>query len=64
PESGLTSIKIYNVLGQEITELVNREMNKGYHSVEFNAENLPSGIYLYILRSNSHVLSKKMMLVK
>jgi hypothetical protein len=64
PESGLTSIKIFNVLGQEITELVNREMSKGYHSVEFNAENLPSGIYLYILRSNSHVLSKKMMLVK
>ncbi|MBX3009067.1 MAG: family 10 glycosylhydrolase [Melioribacteraceae bacterium] len=64
PESGLTSIKIFNVLGQEIAEIVNEEMSKGYHSIEFNAENLPSGIYIYTLQSNSHVLSKKMMFVK
>ncbi len=56
---------IYNSLGQEVGTLVNKQMEIGNHSVEFNAENLPSGVYLYqILTSSSYSEVKKMILLK
>jgi uncharacterized lipoprotein YddW (UPF0748 family) len=64
PESGFTSIKIYNLLGQQVEELLNRELSAGHYKFEFNAENYPSGIYIYVLHSGSHILSRKMILVK
>lgn len=64
PESGLTVIKIYNLLGQQMEELLNRELSAGHYTFEFNAENYPSGIYIYVLHSGSHILSRKMILVK
>lgn len=64
PESGFTVIKIYNLLGQQVSELLNKELAAGHYSFNFNAENLPSGIYIYVLQSGSHILSRKMILVK
>jgi hypothetical protein len=63
-ESGFVSLKIYNMLGQEIAVLVNQEQNAGVHQVTFNANNLTSGIYLYELRTGSIVLQKKMNFIK
>jgi len=64
PENGFTAIKIYNLLGQQVGELINKYLVAGSYSTEFNAENYPSGIYIYVLHSGSHILSKKMLLIK
>ncbi|MFA5803292.1 MAG: family 10 glycosylhydrolase [Melioribacteraceae bacterium] len=64
PENGFTVIKIYNLLGQRVGELINKYLSTGSYSVEFNAENQPSGIYIYVLHSGSQILSKKMLLIK
>ncbi|PKL82072.1 MAG: hypothetical protein CVV24_12000 [Ignavibacteriae bacterium HGW-Ignavibacteriae-3] len=64
PKDGFTVIKIYNMLGQIVGELVNRNLAAGSYSVEFSADNLPSGLYVYQLQSGSGMLSRKMILLK
>ena len=63
-QSGQTNLSIYNILGQEVSVLVNRELKAGSHSYSFNGSELSSGIYFYKLQSNDYVSVKKMMLVK
>lgn len=64
PESDLVSIKIYNSIGEQVTELVNRELPAGSYTVDWNAENNSSGIYFYTLSANNFVSTKKMILLK
>ena len=64
PEISFISIKVYNVLGNEIASLVNEEKPAGEYGVEFNGTNLPSGIYFYKLQAGSFVETKKMVLMK
>lgn len=68
PVSGQTSLKIYDVLGNEITKLVDEFKSAGSYSVEFNASSLSSGVYIYILSvtngSQDFISSKKMTLIK
>ncbi|HEX3072658.1 MAG TPA: T9SS type A sorting domain-containing protein, partial [Ignavibacteriales bacterium] len=64
PQSGKTMLKVYDMLGREVAELINGEMEKGPHSVSFNGRNLSSGVYIYRLQSGSFTESKKMMLLK
>ena len=63
-EIGYVSLKIYDVLGNEVATLVNEEKPSGIYEVKFDAKNLPSGIYFYKLQSGSFVETKKMVLVK
>lgn len=63
-EAGLVKVKIYDILGNEIALLVNRVQETGNYSVEFNASNLPSGVYVYTLQVNEFSVSKKMLLLK
>ncbi|MBZ0179033.1 MAG: T9SS type A sorting domain-containing protein [Melioribacteraceae bacterium] len=63
-EAGFVDLIIYNILGEEITKLVNKKMAPGKHTVVFNAEHLPSGVYIYKLSVNEFVESKKMILTK
>lgn len=58
------SLKIYDVLGTEITELVNEDKAAGNYEVKFNASNYPSGIYFYKLQAGSLTETKKMILLK
>jgi beta-N-acetylhexosaminidase len=58
------SLTIYDVLGRQVSNVVNEEQQAGNHSVIFNASNLASGIYFYHLRSGSFSSVKKMLLVK
>ncbi len=63
------SLKIYNILGQEIATLINGTMNAGFQRVEFKASYLSSGVYLYRIEANgvdgsNYVDVKKMMLLK
>ena len=64
PFSQHVKINVYNVIGELVKELVNDEYSSGSYSVEFNAADLPSGIYLYRLESQSFNYTRKMILVK
>ena len=57
-------LKIYNVLGNEIATIVNEQLPAGNYTVEYDAYNLPSGIYFYTLTTNDFSETKKMTLVK
>jgi len=63
-EAGLTTLKIYNLLGQEVAEVLNEFKSPGTYDVRFDASSLSSGIYFYRLRVNDYSASKKMILVK
>jgi hypothetical protein len=58
------TLKVYDILGNEIAELVNEEKGIGVYSVTFDASNLASGIYLYKIQAGSFVETKKMILLK
>ncbi len=60
----LITLKVFDLLGREIATLVNEEKTAGTYEVEFNAEDVTSGIYFYQLVAGSFVETKKMILVK
>lgn len=64
PEASNVRIDVYNVLGQRVSTLVNREHQAGNFDVTFDASNLSSGMYFYRLESSNAVLTQKMMLIK
>ena len=64
PENGYVVLKVFNSLGQEVSILVNEYKQPGLYTVEFRAENLPTGVYLYTIKVNNFLSSKKMLLVK
>ncbi len=64
PKDQLVSLKVYNVLGQEVAVLVNKEMKAGSYEFDFNASKLSSGIYFYKLNAGNYNATKKMMLIK
>jgi hypothetical protein len=63
-KEGMTSLTIYNVLGQKVKVLLNEVLQAGIYSVPFNGEKLPSGIYFYKLQANNQIQVKKMLLAK
>jgi hypothetical protein len=64
PENSVVSLKIYDITGAQVAELVNDVMNAGTHDVNFDASNLASGTYVYMITAKDFVQSKKMILVK
>jgi hypothetical protein len=62
--TGLVSLKIYNMLGQEVATIINSELKPGSYSYSFNASRLSSGVYFYSLNAGSFNQTKKMMLLK
>ena len=64
PGAGMVSLKVYNLVGQEVTTLINGYKEAGQYNVTFNASNLASGVYFYRLESGSFNVVKKMMLIK
>jgi len=64
PEPGLITLKVYDVLGNEITTLLNEEKPAGNGELLWNAENLPSGVYFYQLKAGEFIQTKKMILIK
>ncbi|MFN3694443.1 MAG: T9SS type A sorting domain-containing protein, partial [Ignavibacterium sp.] len=64
PENNYVSLKIYDIIGNLVATLVDENLNAGYHSVEWNASNLSSGVYLYRLTSGSFISTKKLILMK
>jgi len=64
PKSSFVTLNVYNLLGQKVATLANQVMQAGSHSVDFNAANLPSGIYFYQLKTDNFSSIKKMTLLK
>ncbi len=64
PERSFVTLKVYDVLGNEVVTLVNEEKSAGDYEVEFNGTSFPSGIYFYRLQADSYVKTKKMILLK
>ena len=62
PVDTFVSLKIYDVLGNEVASLVNEEKNAGSYQTEFNASNLSSGTYFYRLESGNFIQTRKMIL--
>jgi uncharacterized protein (TIGR03790 family) len=64
PVSSKVMLKIYGILGNEITTLINDVRAEGIYSVQFDASDFPSGVYIYKLQAGTFVSTRKMMLVK
>ncbi|MCG6960030.1 T9SS type A sorting domain-containing protein, partial [bacterium BMS3Abin03] len=64
PESGLVTIKVYDILGREVQTLVDQQLQPGFYSVQFDGSNLASGIYFYRIKAGKFVQTKKLMLLK
>lgn len=64
PVTGFVTLKVYDMIGREVAVLVNEELASGSHTVNFNANNLSTGTYVYQLTSNGNVISNKMVLLK
>ncbi|MCX6164900.1 MAG: T9SS type A sorting domain-containing protein, partial [Ignavibacteriae bacterium] len=64
PSEENVSLKIYDVSGKEITNLINKRQKAGYYSVDFNGQNISSGIYFYRLIAGNNIVTKKMLLIK
>ena len=61
---GFVTLKIYDLLGREVTSLVNQQLKPGTYEVEWDATKYSSGVYIYKLTSGNFTESKKMVLVK
>ena len=64
PVSSEVSLKVYDMLGREVTTLINGRIKAGYHQVNFYAHSLASGTYFYQLRIDNTILTKKLTLIK
>jgi hypothetical protein len=64
PKAGKVVMKVYDILGKEVVSLVDGFKQAGNYSVEFDATDLPSGVYFYTLRAENFAQSKKMLLIK
>ncbi|MDD5608649.1 MAG: M1 family aminopeptidase [Ignavibacterium sp.] len=59
-----TTLKVYDIIGKEITTLVNNQMEKGHYEINFDASNLPSGVYFYTLNAGGYKETRKMILMR
>jgi hypothetical protein len=64
PEAGIVTLRVFNLLGEEVALLLNSEKNAGTYEATFDASKLSSGIYFYTLESKNFTSTKKMVLLK
>lgn len=64
PHSEYVTLKVYNIVGQEVKTIVNNYKNAGNYIVNFNADDIPSGVYFYSLHAGNFSQVKKMILLK
>lgn len=63
-ESGMVELEVFDMLGRKVADVVNERKAAGTYTVNFDASNLSSGLYIYRLQANGKVLTKKMTLIK
>jgi hypothetical protein len=64
PFDSEVSLTVYNALGEKVIKLLNGKLQAGYHSVNFNSEEFPSGVYFYELITPKFSETKKMLLIQ
>ncbi len=63
-KAGVVTLKVYDILGRQVADLVDKYQEAGKYTVDFNASRLASGVYIYRIESSSFTNVKKMMLIK
>lgn len=63
-KDNFVTLKVYDIIGNELAALVNNQQPAGKYSVDFNSANLPSGVYLYRLQAGNYIQTRKMTLIK
>jgi 1,4-alpha-glucan branching enzyme len=64
PEQGMVTLKVYDILGSEVTTLINEVKSSGTYEIRFDAGNLSSGVYFYTIKTGTYMQTKKMLLLK
>jgi hypothetical protein len=64
PEDNFVKLKVFNILGEEITTLINEHLKAGYYQVDFDASSLQTGVYFYQLKTKNFIDTGKMILAK
>ena len=64
PKSGLVQLVVYDILGRKVSTLVNEKLTAGTHEVQWDAHNIPSGVFLFQLKAGEFVQTNKMILLK
>lgn len=64
PHEVYVTLIVYNILGEELMQLINKTMVSGYHTINLNLTNLPSGIYIYNIQAGEFIETKKMVLLR
>jgi hypothetical protein len=64
PKASFVSLKVYDMLGRQVADLVNEQKSAGQYLVDFDASSLTSGVYFYRLESNGYVDVKRMVVLK
>jgi len=64
PDAQQVTLSVYNLVGQQVVTLVNKELPAGYHAINWHAENMASGVYLSKLSSGGKTITQKMLLMK
>ncbi len=64
PKSGLITLKVYDIIGREVEQLINQTMNAGIYKYDFDASHLSSGVYFYRMTAGDFTETKKMLMIK
>ena len=64
PHRSHVTLTVFNTLGQQVAQLVNGDIDAGYHEIQFNANNLASGVYFYRIQAGSYVETKSLLLLR
>ncbi|NBC05143.1 MAG: T9SS type A sorting domain-containing protein, partial [Bacteroidetes bacterium] len=64
PVSSEVRLEVYDMLGRNVATLVNEQVSAGRHTVNFDAGNLSSGVYLYRLQAGSQIMTRKLTILK
>ena len=64
PKAGMVTLRIFDILGREVATLVNEREDAGEHTVQWNAEGYPSGVYFYRIVAGDFLETRKMVLMK
>ena len=64
PTNSFVTLKVYDIIGREVSTLVNEQKSMGQYEVTFDGSNLASGVYFYRLQAGSFVQTKKLVLLK
>ena len=64
PQTDFVTVKVYNIVGYEITTLINEELSTGNHNTQWDGSYQPSGVYFVKIESGDFVQTRKMVLLK